>query len=239
MTQELQREFFERLAHRYDTRFLRTRWPRNQEVKARHIASLLGAAMEGPLVEVGCGTGQIAELLLGDHPQLLYVGVDLSEAMLEVARARLGRFGERVQLRVVTGDELPLEPGSYGGAFGIDVLHHVDDATALLRSLRRSLQPGGKVAFLEGNRRFPLATILGLVQREERGLLKIGFRNLRAWFEGAGLEDVQVTYGPLYTPPGPPRFAAVLDRVDRAAARTPVLRTLAIFLTAHGRTATA
>jgi SAM-dependent methyltransferase len=233
---ELQREFFERLAHRYDDRFLRARWPRNQEVKARHIADLLGPAMDaGPLVEVGCGTGQIAELLLAGHPRLRYVGLDLSEAMLEIARARLGRFADRAELRVVGGVDLALQPDTYAAAFGVDVLHHVDDPSALLSSLRRSLRPRAKAVFLEGNRRFPIAAAMGLLQREERGLLRIGFRNLRAWFASAGFGDVRVDYGPLYTPPGPPRLSALLDRADRIAARTPVLRALAIFLSAQGR----
>ncbi|PWU24986.1 MAG: hypothetical protein C5B48_03575, partial [Candidatus Rokuibacteriota bacterium] len=158
-----------------------------------------------------------------------------SEPMLDVARSRLGRFGERAAVRVVRGRELPLEGASYAAAFGVDVLHHVDDPADLLRSVRGSLQPGGMAVFLEGNPRFPIATLMALTQREERGLLKIGFGNLRDWFESAGLEDVQVDYGPLYTPPGPPRLEPLLDRVDRAAGGTPVLRGLAIFLTAQAR----
>lgn len=236
MSREVQREFFDKLASRYDGRYLRARWPRNQELKARVVAGVVGESIEaGPVVEVGCGTGQIAEILLRSHPELRYVGLDLSEPMLDVARSRLGEFADRTELRVVAGDELPLEDASYAAAFGVDVLHHVDDQTKLLRSLRGSLRPRAKVVFLEGNPRFPLATLLALVQREERGLLEIGFRNLRRWFEDAGLEDVRVSYGPLYTPPGPPRVEPFLDGVDRTVGRIPFLRALAIFLTAEGR----
>ena len=236
MSQDVQRQFFDKLAARYDGRYLRARWPRNQALKARVVARAVGTAIErGPVVEVGCGTGQIAELLLRSHPELRYVGLDLSEPMLDVARSRLERFADRAELRVVAGDDLPLAEATYAAAFGVDVLHHVDDQTRLLRALRAALAPGATVVFLEGNPRFPLATLLALVQREERGLLQIGFGNLRRWFEDAGLEDVGVAYGPLYTPPGPARVEPALDAVDRAIGRVPFLRALAIFLIAEGR----
>ncbi len=126
--EDAQREFFERLARRYDSRFLRSRWPRNQQLKGRLVAEALGEELhEGPVVEVGCGTGQIAGELLATYPDLQYVGVDLSPGMLDVARRRLAHFGDRVTLRVSEGGELPVNDSLLAGAFGIDVLHHVDE----------------------------------------------------------------------------------------------------------------
>jgi SAM-dependent methyltransferase len=236
MTEDVQREFFDRLARRYDGRFLRTRWPRNQELKAAHVVDVLGPTAEtGPLVELGCGTGQIAQVLLRSHPRLTYLGLDLSEPMLEIARSRLQRFGNRAELTPVSGPRLPLELAKYAAAFGVDVLHHVDEPVTVLRSLRKGLKPGAPVVFLEGNPRFPITTVIALMQREERGLLRIGFKNLRRWFEAAGFEAVDVRYGPLYTPPGPPKLVPLLELADRAAAAIPFVRGLAIFYTASGR----
>ena len=82
-----QRRFFERLAGRYDGRFMRARWPRNQKLKATAIRDALEDALVlGPVAEIGCGTAQIAENLLESNPQLEYVGLDLSPSMLEIAR---------------------------------------------------------------------------------------------------------------------------------------------------------
>lgn len=231
-----QRAFFQEIAERYDNRFLRATWPRNQQLKARVIAAELGAADSGPVAELGCGTAQVAAELLELRPELRYIGLDLSPAMLEVAAARLEPYADRTELRPVEGS-LPLAAASLGGAFGIDVLHHVEDPVAVLTDLRRALRPGAPAVFLEGNPRFPITALIAL-RPEERGLFKISFGNLRAWFEQAGLVDVQVEYGPLYTPPGPARFEPVLDAVDRAAARIPFVRGLAIFFTARGRART-
>jgi SAM-dependent methyltransferase len=229
-----QRRFFEHLAHRYDRRWLRSRWPRNQQEKAALIRGALAAALpRGPVVELGCGTAQIAEQLLESSPQLAYVGLDLSPSMLAVARRRLQRFGDRSELRAVEGP-LRLEPGTYAAAFGVDVLHHVDDPVRILVELRDALRARAPIVFLEPNPRFPITTVLGLVQREERNVLRIGFRNLRGWFESAGLEAVEVSYGPLYTPPGPSALVPLLDRIDSRLARTPFLRGLTIFYVVRG-----
>jgi len=233
--EEEQRRFFEDCAARYDRRFMRSTWPRNQQLKARVIAESLGESVEkGRFVELGCGTAQIAEELLRRHPSARYVGLDLSPGMVRLARRRLERFGNRAEVRPVRG-QLPLEPLAFTGAFGVDVLHHVDDPTRVLTELRACLRPGAPIVFLEGNPRFPLTALIGLIQREERGLFKMTFANLRQWFQAAGLEEVSVEYGPLYTPPGPRTVISVLDAIDRGAAALPLIRSLAIFYTARGQ----
>lgn len=229
-----QLDFFERLARRYDSRFLRARWPRNQRLKARTVQAELGPALEGRILDVGCGTAQVAAELLAASPSTSYVGVDLSQAMLDVARVRLRPFADRIELRAVPDGRLAFEPSSFDGAFGIDVLHHVDDPVEVLARLRDAVRPGGRVVFLEPNPRFPVTAALGIFEREERNVLKIGFRNLRAWFERAGLGRVDVRYGPLYTPPGPDAIEPFLDRVDGVVGQIPLVRSLAIFFTASG-----
>lgn len=180
-----QRRFFERLAARYDGRFLRARWPRNQELKAIVIEDALEDVFAlGPVAEIGCGTAQIAERLLELNPQFDYTGLDLSPSMLGIARRRLERFHGRVELRAVEG-ALCLEHGRYAAAYGVDVLHHMADPVRVLRELREALRPGAPVVFLEANPRFPITTMIGLLQKEERNVLKIGFRNLRSWFDSA------------------------------------------------------
>jgi len=60
------------------------------------------------VLDVGCGSGRIGEFVLeagaGD-----YVGVDFSEPMIDLARQRLGRFGDRTQLIVDDFLTAPLE----------------------------------------------------------------------------------------------------------------------------------
>jgi SAM-dependent methyltransferase len=53
------------------------------------------------VLDVGCGSGRIGEFVLDAGAQD-YVGIDFSEPMLALARKRLGRFEDRVEL--IEGD---------------------------------------------------------------------------------------------------------------------------------------
>jgi SAM-dependent methyltransferase len=105
---------------------------------------VIGAALhrllpDGPLLEVGIGTGLVGAALaeLG-RP---VVGVDLSVPMLVRAAARLPG-------RVAVGDSqrLPVGTGAVGGAYLVHVLHLVGDLGATLDEVHRVLRPGGLLA---------------------------------------------------------------------------------------------
>jgi ubiquinone/menaquinone biosynthesis C-methylase UbiE len=226
-SETIQRRAFERRAAGYDRAFLRDRWPRNQEWKADAVAAALPVlAPEDLLLEVGCGTGQIAELVLQRLP-CRYLGVDLAPAMLAVARDRLAQYGDRIELREATASSLPLGDGAASAAFGVDVLHHVDGVDGALGELHRVLRPGATAFFLEGNPFFPLNALIAL-RSEERGLLQSRPKNYERWFRAAGF-DVGVQPAGLFTPPGPSRVAPLLDATDRLFARVPGVRALGIF----------
>jgi SAM-dependent methyltransferase len=55
--------------------------------------------------EFGCGTGRFAERLLGGclPAHARYVGVDISETMVALAKERLARFGSRAEARLTDG----------------------------------------------------------------------------------------------------------------------------------------
>jgi SAM-dependent methyltransferase len=236
MSEKAQREFFERLAGRYDSRFCRSSWPRNQRLKAEKVTKVLGAAVrEGPVIEIGCGTGQVAAELLAANPGLRYVGADLSPGMLDIARERLAAYRDRVELRVAERNEVPSSDGPYAAAFGIDVLHHVENPPKLLRNLRSTLRPGAPVVFLEANPIFPITTVIGLVQKEERGVFNMRPKILGPWFRDAGFEHVDVSLGTVYTPPGPDSVSGALDWIDGFLAKVPLVRSLALYFTAQGR----
>ena len=54
----------------------------------------------GRVFEFGCGTGRFASRLLKDFipPSATYLGCDLSSTMVNLARERLGEYGERVSV---------------------------------------------------------------------------------------------------------------------------------------------
>jgi len=94
------------------------------------------------VVDHGCGAGRLTEVLLDRLPRGRVVALDASEAMLETARGRLGRFGDRVSY--VRADAATwVAPAPVDAVFSTATYHWVKDHDALFASLARSLRPGG------------------------------------------------------------------------------------------------
>ena len=61
------------------------------------VLDRLPLAGDETVLDAGCGTGRVTELLLGRLPRGRVVALDASASMLVEARGRLARFGERVE----------------------------------------------------------------------------------------------------------------------------------------------
>jgi SAM-dependent methyltransferase len=104
---------------------------------------------EGPatVVELGVGSGRIAEAILDRLPAARVVGVDSSPAMLALAEQRLRPFGGRASL--VLGDLTQPErielPARFDAAVSVQALHHLDDdaKARVFRWLPQALAPRG------------------------------------------------------------------------------------------------
>ena len=92
------------------------------------------------LLEVGCGTGFVLQGVREAFPQLELTGADLYEEGLDVARRRV----PDARLLRVDGRELPF-PGSFDVVGSFDMLEHVEDDEAALRSMFGSLKADGGI----------------------------------------------------------------------------------------------
>lgn len=110
----------------------------------REFALEIAREYDAPRVlDVGGGSGRIGELLL-EQGASRYVDIDLSDAMLELARQRLERFGDKVMLQ--QGDFLMVQiPGSYEVVLALGYFDYVEDAPAHVRRISELIAPGGSV----------------------------------------------------------------------------------------------
>ena len=95
------------------------------------------------VLDVGCGTGRLTELLLARLPRGRVVAVDQSTNMLDAARAFLqDRFGPRVTFVQADASALPF-PGVADAIFSTATFHWVLDHDRLFAGLCAALKPGG------------------------------------------------------------------------------------------------
>lgn len=100
------------------------------------------------LLDLGAGAGRMLELFAPRAEQA--IGVDLSSAMLAVARGRLEKAGARnVQLRQGDLYALPIERDSCDLVIIHQVLHYLDDPGRALREAARALAPGGRLLVVD------------------------------------------------------------------------------------------
>ncbi len=104
------------------------------------------------VVDLATGTGDLLIALLREYPDIAgAVGLDCSEAMLEVARGKIERLGlsERASFAQDDATRTSLADESFDAAtmgFGI---RNTPDAQATLREIHRLLRPGGTAVILE------------------------------------------------------------------------------------------
>ncbi len=96
------------------------------------------------VIDAGCGTGRLTSVLLERLTTGRVVALDASEAMLEVARRELERFGDRVACSQADLAALTLHSVA-DVIFSNATFHWVTDHDALFKSLRRALKTGGRL----------------------------------------------------------------------------------------------
>ena len=140
------------------------------------------------LLEVGVGDGLLAVSLrsVADAKglDLVYTGLDLSEASMELARPH-------VKGDLLAGDATELVTGMADNSQDIivakNLLHHLDDPATFLRECGRVVGPAGRVLIFEPNLTCPQFLLFCvLAPRRERYYFKGRQRNIKA-LAAAGL----------------------------------------------------
>ena len=151
-------------------------------------------------LDVGCGTGALAETVLSSAAPTDVVGVDPSPAF--VARAAASVPDPRARFGVGDARALPVTDGWFDVAVSGLMLNFVAERTAVLGEMRRAVAHGGVVAgyvwdYPDGmqlmSAYWDTATGLGLAEPTTHEAVRFGFcrpEPLRAMFAAAGLGDV-------------------------------------------------
>ncbi len=165
-----------------------SRWDaiRSLHVPERQVeAAMLERAGEGPfraMLDIGTGTGRMLELFAGRYERAL--GIDLSPAMLSVARANLDRATiENARVRLGDVMNLPVVREAYDLVVIHQVLHFLEEPTMAIAEAAAALSAGGRLLIVD----FAPHALEHL--RETQAHRRLGFSHaqMKQWIAAAGL----------------------------------------------------
>jgi demethylmenaquinone methyltransferase/2-methoxy-6-polyprenyl-1,4-benzoquinol methylase len=145
------RQMFDTIAPRYDllNRLLSLR---QDVVWRRTMVSAMAPVANGRVLDVACGTGDVALEILHRHgSRMTVIGLDFAPGMLLLAKRKIQAASVSGQIRLLAGDAfaLPFANDTFDAvtiAFGI---RNIQDKGTVLKVFHDCLKPGGGLFVLE------------------------------------------------------------------------------------------
>ena len=162
------------------------------------------------VLDAGCGSGRVTELLLGRLPRGHVVAVDAAPSMVAEARRRLARHG--AQVSVLEADLCELTPADLGGRAPVDAVlstatfHWILDHDRLFANLAAVMRPGAALEAqcgAAGNIERLLAAVRAAGMERAGTWLYATPEDTRARLERAGFDHIAVWTHPEPTPLAP------------------------------------
>ena len=126
------------------------------------------------VLDYGCGPGTFLIKMSMFTKNKLY-GVDLSEEFIKECKENISNLKiQNVNVSTVKPEKLPFDDEQFDTILLMDVIHHLDNINQNLKEIYRVLKKGGKLIVYEPNKLNPLIWITHLIDKNERGLLKVG-----------------------------------------------------------------
>src|SRR3989338_3795372 len=193
----------------------------------RRADAILREISWGPILEIGCGTGEVTNFLSRGTKEKV-TAIDISPGFAAEAKHRCG---DAVEVIPVSFEDF--EPGQkFGAIVGNGILHHFENLDAMLYKINQMLLPSGKVVFWEPNLLNPFCLMLFTVPVLRRwGRLEpqeIAFtrRDIFRRMRKAGFKNIRAEYRDFLLPNTPESLINPLIAVGGVLERMPFLKIL-------------
>ncbi|MSO35191.1 MAG: metalloregulator ArsR/SmtB family transcription factor [Acidobacteria bacterium] len=175
-----------------------------------HLHALLALVEPNLTVgDLGCGTGQVSELLSSHVAKV--IAVDGSTDMVQAARRRL-KGNPHVELRRGDMEALPIDDAQLDVAILALVLHHVPEPVRALAEVSRVLKPGGRLLIVD------MLPHDRDEYQQQMGHVWLGFseKTIRKHLAAAGFDKPKVTALPTEANvKGPSLFVATAKKLTK------------------------
>jgi 2-polyprenyl-3-methyl-5-hydroxy-6-metoxy-1,4-benzoquinol methylase len=110
------------------------------------------------VLEIGCGMG-LQSLELARRGAEVHA-VDLTDAAVEVTRARMKEFGVDAEIRCADAEFLPYDSKTFDFVWSWGVIHHSARTARIVREIARVLKPDGETRVMVYNREGRIARLV-------------------------------------------------------------------------------
>jgi tRNA (cmo5U34)-methyltransferase len=163
----------------YDTQ-IRRFIPRYDEMLDEAVRFICNSTAErGKFVDLGIGTGSLAERLLHLLPEAHVIGIDADPKMLEETARRLSENSEQLQLKLQDFfSELPAAQDAYFAALALHHVVRLPSKQTLYQKICEALVPGG--IFVNADAMFDESDSNQIRKRWAAHLVSSGFTEIEA-----------------------------------------------------------
>ncbi len=122
-------------------------FPSTIDPRIRHVGAILkyfGDLTDKRVLDVGCGKGRFARVLLEKNPGAVISGLDISEAMLRSLPSGIGGVSGSMT-------ELPFAASTFDCVYATESLEHAVEIGRAVAEMCRVLKPGGRLVIIDKN----------------------------------------------------------------------------------------
>jgi len=121
------------------------------------------------VLEIGVGSGSVAQQLLANAPGLVWTAIDIDPRMTHAAATRLRGFAG-ASVKTADATAMPFADDSFDSVVSCLMLHHIIDWERAVAEVARVLRPGGTFVGYDLVRT-PLASLFHRLDRSPHRLL--------------------------------------------------------------------
>lgn len=117
-------------------------FPYDCEILSRYVDA--SKQVQGRVLEIGCGLGYGAYLMVKLNPTIRVRAVDNDSQVVELAKELWGE-NDQLTFDVVQAEDLPFQGSSFDSVVCFEVIEHLRQPELLLKEVRRILTGGGRI----------------------------------------------------------------------------------------------